>query len=57
MTGENAVVIEAVVAAQNPTLNPMLLVTAIETWLPEYKPAQVRCRRIELYDADGNPFR
>ena len=57
MTGENAVVMEAVVAAQNPTLNPMLLVTAIETWLPEYKPAQVRCRRIELYDADGKLFR
>ena len=57
MTGENTVVIEAVAAAQNPTLNPMLLVTAIETYLPEYKPAQVRCRRIEIYDADGKPFR
>ena len=57
MTGGDAVVVEAVVAAQNPTLNPMLLVTAIETYLPEYKPEQVRCRRIEIYDADGKPFR
>ena len=57
MTGGDAVVVEAVVAAQNPTLNPMLLVTAIETYLPEYKPAQVRCRRIEIYDAEGKPFR
>ena len=57
MTGGDAVVVEAVVAAQNPTLNPMLLVTAIETYLPEYKPAQVCCRRIEIYDAEGKPFR
>ena len=57
MTGENAVVIEAVVAAQNPTLNPMLLVTAIETWLPEQRPDHVQCRRIEIYDADMKPFR
>ena len=55
--GQNAVVIEAVVAAQNPTLNPLLLVTAIETWLPQHRPDQVQCRRIEIYDADGKPFR
>jgi hypothetical protein len=55
--GKNTVVIEAVVAAQNPTLNPLLLVTAIEGYLPEYKPDQVRCRRIEIYDADMNSFR
>ena len=55
--GQNAVVIEAVVAAQNPTLNPLLLVTAIETWLPQYKPDQVQCRRLEIYDAEGKPFR
>ena len=54
---KNAVVIEAVVAAQNPTLNPLLLVTAIETWLPQYKPDQVQCRRLEIYDAEGKPFR
>ena len=57
MTGEDAVVIEAVVAAQNPTLNPLLLVTAIETHLPAYKPDQVQCRRIEVYDTEMNPFR
>ena len=55
--GGDAVVIEAVVAAQNPTLNPLLLVTAIETWLPEYRPDLVRCRRLELYDADMQVFR
>ena len=55
--GIDAVVIEVVAAAQNPTLNPLLLVTAIETWLPQYKPDQVQCRRIEIYDTDGKPFR
>jgi len=51
------VVIEAVVAAQNPTLNPLLLVTAIEKYLPEHKPDFVQCRRLEIYDADLNVFR
>ena len=55
--GKDTVVIEAVVAAQNPTLNPLLLVTAIETYLPEYKPDLVQCRRLEIYDADMNAFR
>lgn len=49
--------VEAVVAAQNPTLNPLLLATAIETHLPTYKPDLVRCRRLEIYDADGAVFR
>ena len=53
----DAIVIEAVVAAQNPTLNPLLLATAIETYLPEYKPDLVQCRRLEIYDAELNVFR
>ena len=57
MTDGNSVVIEAVVAAQNPTLNPLLLVTAIEKYLPEHKPDHVVCRRLEIYDGDGNVFR
>ena len=55
--GGETVVIKAVVAAQNPTLNPLLLVTAIEKYLPEHKPDHVVCRRLEIYDADMNPFR
>ena len=55
--GKDTVVIEAVVAAQNPTLNPLLLATAIETYLPEYRPDHVLCRRIEIYDADMSVFR
>ena len=54
---QTGIVIEAVVAAQNPTLNPLLLATAIETYLPEYKPDLVQCRRLEIYDQDMNVFR
>ena len=53
----SSLVIEAVVAAQNPTLNPLLLVTAIEKYLPEHRPEHVLCRRLEIYDADMNVFR
>ena len=49
--------IEVLGSAQNPTLNPLLLVAAIERYLPEYKPDFVQCRRLEVYDEDGNVFR
>ena len=51
------IVLTALVAAQNPTLNPLLLAMAIETHLPALKPDHVTCRRLEVYDADGTPFR
>ena len=53
----SSLILEAVVAAQNPTLNPLLLVTAIETHLPTCKPDSVRCRRLDLYSEDGTVFR
>ena len=49
--------LEAMTAAQNPTLNPLLLVTAIETNLPHLKPDFTRCRRIEVYDTELEIFR
>ena len=57
MPDGDSLTLEAVVAAQNPTLNPLLLVTAIETYLPDCKPDHVQCRRLELYDGDGRVFR
>lgn len=45
------------VSAQNPGLNPQLLVTAIETYLPDLKPDFARIRRTEIYEADGTLFR
>ena len=45
------------VCAQNPNLNPMLLVSAVETYLPEYRPDFAYCRRLEVLTADGKTFR
>ena len=49
--------LEAVVSAQNPSLNPQLLVGAVETYLPAYKPDFARLRRLEVYEDDGTVFR
>ena len=54
---DNQIIIDCMVSAQNPPLNPMLLVSAIERHLPELKPDFAKCRRIEVYDAQGNVFR
>lgn len=55
--GEGELVLDCVVCCQNPTLNPMQLVAAIELHLPELKPDFAKCRRIEIFDADRNVFR
>ena len=57
MPDGDSLTLEALVAAQNPTLNPLLLVTAIEIHLPDCKPDHVQCRRLELYDGNGRVFR
>lgn len=57
-TGDNHVLrLEAVVCCQNPTLNPMQLVAAVERYLPDCKPDFAKCRRVEVYDTDENIFR
>ncbi len=48
---------EAVVAAQNPGLNPALLANAVSTYLPALTPDFARVRRLELYDAAMEAFR
>ena len=45
------------VCAQNPSLNPQQMVTAIETYLPECKPDFSRIFRREVIAADGSIFR
>lgn len=49
--------INCVVCAQNPALNPMLLVSTVERYAPQWKPDFVKCRRVEVFDGDGNIFR
>jgi len=51
-----AVVLNAVVSAQNPGLNPALLAAAVEKYLPEWKPDFVRAGRLEFLDAHGSRF-
>ena len=56
-TAPGELCLEAVVCAQNPGLNPQLLVYAIETDLPEYKPDFARLAREEVFDDTFAPFR
>lgn len=54
---DDGVVMDCVIAAQNPSLNPALLVAAIERYLPYRKPDFVRYRRVEVFDEHGEVFR
>lgn len=54
---EKEISIDAVVCCQNPTLNPMQLIAAVERYLPDMKPDGCKYSRTELYDAQENIFR
>lgn len=56
-TDDNTVEILARICCQNPTLNPAQIPAAISIYLPECTPDFAKCRRIEVYDTDGNVFR
>ena len=49
--------LHARVCCQNPSLNPMLLSTAISKYLPDLTPDFVRVRRVEIYDTNETIFR
>ena len=53
----NTVCMEALICCQNPSLNPTLLCTAVDTYLPELAPDYSRCERVEIYDANESVFR
>ena len=53
----NTCTIKALICCQNPTLNPALLVAAIERYLPEMKPDFAQICRNEIYDGNENIFR
>ncbi len=55
--GEQELVLQATVCAQNPSLNPMLLIAAIEKYLPQLVPNFAWCCRVDILDAAGNSFR
>ena len=52
-----AVRLEAVISAQEPTLNPELLAEALRQKEPELAPDFARFLRLETYDKDMNLFR
>ena len=52
-----ALTMNAVIAAQNPSLNPDNLMTAIKTHLPLYAPDFAAFKRIEVYDGSHNIYR
>lgn len=54
---ENVLEIRTQVCCQNPALNPMQIIAAIELYMPEQKPDFVSCRRIEVYTSDESVFR
>lgn len=54
---DRAINLAALVCCQNPTLNPMQLVAAIELHLPVLKPDFAKCCRIEIFDGEETIFR
>lgn len=53
---EDGLRMEAVVAAQNPGLNPALIGAAVERYLPDLKADFVKVRRKAVLDTAGHPF-
>ena len=51
------VLLDAVVSAQEPTLNPELLVSALRQLAPELVPDAAYFRRTAVYDAEMQEFR
>lgn len=49
--------LNALICCQNPTLNPMQMVAAVELYLPQLKPVHSHCCRLELYDNNEEIFR
>ena len=55
---ESGIRLEAMLSAQEPTVNPELLIRAAAVYLPELPgPSAALFRRVELYDAEGAVFR
>lgn len=54
---DRSVTLCATVCCQNPSLNPMLLISAISKYAPGQTPDHTLCRRLEIYDTNAKPFR
>ena len=56
-TDDKHIEMEVLVCAQNPSLNPQLLITAVELYAPALQPDYVEISRIEVFDTEGHVFR
>lgn len=56
-TDDTTVGISARICCQNPTLNPMQISAAIQTYLPDVAPSFVTYSRAEIYDTQEKIFR
>lgn len=54
---ERELSVNLLACCQNPTLNPMQLVAAVNMYAPELQPDFARSCRMEIYDAQGTVFR
>jgi len=54
---EYTLVWDVLVCAQNPSLNPQMLVSALELYAPQWMPDGCICKRMEVFDANGTVFR
>ena len=54
---EKRIEMEVLVCAQNPSLNPQLLLNALEIYAPELMPDHSTVKRLEIYDSEGKVFR
>ena len=54
---DRAVLVKAVISAQEPTINPELLAEALRQQKPEIAPDFAKFTRIETYDAEGKVYR
>ena len=55
--GETELILNTRICCQNPSLNPMQIVTAIGMYLPEMKSDFAKCKRLEIYDLNQEVFR
>ena len=53
---EDAIVLDCVVCAQNPSLNPLQLAKAIAIYAPQAACDFASCHRLQFLDAEGKPF-
>lgn len=54
---EKELAVDLLACCQNPTLNPMQLIAAVDLYAAEAAPDFARCSRLEIYDAQASVFR